>query len=47
LTADPDAETEADFVGREGTASLPIKNKFTDVKFGFAYELLLVAATCT
>jgi hypothetical protein len=49
LTVDPAAEIEADVVRRVGNLSpfvpLPGRSKFTNVKFGFAYELLLVAPT--
>ncbi|MBW5440214.1 hypothetical protein FXB41_37265 [Bradyrhizobium canariense] len=49
LTVDPAAEIEADVVRRAGNlppfVPLPGRSKFTDVKFGFTYEVLLVALT--
>lgn len=46
LTVDPAAEIEADVVSCAGNLSAPDRpNKFTDVKFGFTYERLLVAST--
>ena len=47
LTVDPAAEIEADVVSCAGNCpslGRPLgRSKFTDVKFGFTYELLLVA----
>ncbi|MCK1512435.1 hypothetical protein IVB22_07570 [Bradyrhizobium sp. 190] len=45
LTVDPAAEIEADVVSCDGTSSSLGRSKFTNVKFGFTYEVLLVAAT--
>ncbi|MEZ2145016.1 hypothetical protein AAE026_22405 [Bradyrhizobium sp. DN5] len=47
FTVDPAAEIEAEVVSCDGNRPSLGRSKFTDVKFSFTYEHLLVASHCT